>query len=95
MNADFYRPKIIKLLKDESYYQSIPDSCAQKTFIKIHNLIDQHKDLTNQEMDFLTNFEWETSTFYGLPKIHKSKLIQNVCKEFNTSYNVCRNSRPW
>ena len=30
---------------------------------------------------YLLNFDCKTSTFYGLPKIHKSKTIENACRE--------------
>ena len=56
MNADFYKSKIIKVLKDERYYQSILDSCAKTAFIKIYNLIDQIKNFTKQQIIFLNEF---------------------------------------
>lgn len=30
------------------------------------------KELTTKETDYLTNFKYEPSLFYSLPKIHKS-----------------------
>ena len=36
------------------------------------------------EKDCLTNFSTKTSNFYGLPKIHKSKLISEAMEEQNS-----------
>ena len=81
MNTEFYKRKILEMLVDESYYSQIQDNCRKETFNKIKNLIGTNGNLTNKEKDFLLNFECKTSTFYGLPKIHKSKTIENACKE--------------
>ena len=35
---------------------------------------------------FLVKFDWQTSTFYGLPKIRKSKIIQDICNERKSEY---------
>ena len=42
-----------------------------------------------QEIDYLTNFQHESSNFYGLPKIHKSKIIFKVIKEQGSEYISC------
>ncbi|MCG8076000.1 MAG: GIY-YIG nuclease family protein, partial [Candidatus Thiodiazotropha taylori] len=86
MNAQFYKSKILEMLMDESYYTSIPNSNEKEVFTKLKQLIDQNKNITIQEIDFLLNFDYKTSTFYGLPKIHKSKLIQNACNIKNSEY---------
>ena len=49
------------------------------------------------------SFSYNTSTFYGFPKIHKSKLIQNPIKEqqeyihiFEPSYlKLSNSSQPY
>ena len=81
MNTDFYKRKILEMLVDESYYSHILDNCRKETFHKIRNLIGANGNLTNKEIDFLLNFDCKTSTFYGLPKIHKSETIEKACKE--------------
>ena len=42
--------------------------------------------LTEKEFDYLLNFEIKTSNFYGLPKVHKSKQINEKCKSTNSGY---------
>ena len=34
-----------------------------------------------QEVDYLTNFQHESSNFYGFPKILKSKIISKAIEE--------------
>ena len=49
-------------------------------------MIKSHKKLTKKEIEFLIKFDCKTSTFYGLPKIHKSKIIQDICNELESEY---------
>ena len=81
MNIDFYKRKVLEMLTDESYYQLAPDNNRKEIFDKINNLIKNNKNLTKKEIECLTKFDCKTSTFYGLPKIHKSKIIQDICNE--------------
>lgn len=85
MNADFYKYKMLEMLTDESYYSTIPENFRKEIFGKIERLINKNKHLTNKEKDFLFNFDCKTSTFYGLPKIHKSQIIENACRENKNS----------
>ena len=49
--------------------------------------IEKYKDnLRKKEKEYLTSFSYSTNNFYGFPKIHKSKLIQNVIKEQQKEY---------
>ena len=53
----------------------------------IAKIIEKYKDkLTKKEKEHFTSFSYNTSKFYGLPKIHKSKLIQNLIKEQQKEY---------
>ena len=48
--------------------------------------------LTEKEADFVTNFDYKESCFYGLPKIHKSKqLIKDDVVKQNSEYVTCEN----
>ena len=46
--------------------------------------------LTDQEIDYLTKFEFSQSNFYGLPKIHKSKTIQDEVRKQKSDYILTR-----
>ena len=85
MNVDFYKSKVLEMLTDVSYYKSIPNSNTKTIFSEIKDLI-KGSNMTKQEIDYLLNFDCKTSTFYGLPKIHKSKIIQNICNKENADY---------
>ena len=52
-----------------------------RTFLKDHQT-----ELTKKEYDYLTNFEHKTSNFYGLPKIHKNKEINETCAKSTSNY---------
>ena len=49
-------------------------------------MIKSNKKLTKKEIEFLIKFDCKTSTFYGLPKIHKSKTIEDICNELKSEY---------
>ena len=56
-------------------------------WIGIAKIIETYKDnLTKKEKEYLTSFSYNASNFYGLPKIHKSKLIQNAIKKQQKEY---------
>ena len=86
MNTDYYKQKIIDMLEDDTFYKAANDNCSKATFKKIRELIKLSKDITRHEIDYLLYFEFKSSLFYGLPKIHKSKLIKTKCKETVSSY---------
>jgi len=86
MNVDFYKKKILEMLDDNEYYQEIPTSNKNEVFSKIKSLINKNGKLTKHEIDYLLKFESKTSTFYGLPKIHKCQSIQKKCKDFKSRY---------
>ena len=59
--------------------ESNSDSKVMKGIAKI---IEKYKDnITKRGKEYLLSFSYNTSNFYGLPKIHRSKLIQNAIKE--------------
>ena len=38
----------------------------------------------------MIKFDCKTSTFYGLPKIHKSKIIHDICNELKSIiHDIC------
>ena len=77
MNKAFYRDKLVihDHLNSDTYERSHIDSDSN-TMAELRGLIEKHKHcLTSKERDFICNFEWKTSEFYVLPKIHKSKSI--------------------
>ena len=69
-------------LNDETTYRLIELICDAKVIKAIAKIIEKYKaNLTTKEKEYLINFCCNTSNFYGLPKIHKSRLIQNAIKK--------------
>ena len=54
---------------------------------EINKLLQKHKkcfDENNKEIKYIGDFEFKTANFYGLPKIHKSKiLIEKIAQSQN------------
>lgn len=87
MNTDFYKSKCYEILNDPNTYQKITDNRDKNTITKIKTMLKKYEHyLTKDEMKYLTNFEYKTSLFYGLPKIHKSKIIIAAIEEQNSEY---------
>ena len=86
MNTSFYRDKMLEMLGNDTFYKRTNDACSKTTFKKIRNLISLAKDMTRHEIAYLLDFDFKSSNFYGLPKIHKSDLIRNKCSEIQSDY---------
>ena len=81
MNKDFYCKNILVMLEDASTYKETSVNPDMKIMKELKKLVDREDTgLPKAELDFILNFETSTSNLYGLPKIHKSKLIQNTIK---------------
>ena len=87
MDREHYKEKVENMLSDKKYYEKL-DTDPQKTDrIKYNKFIKNYKDnLTQKEIDYLSNFDRKPSNFYGLPKVHKSDEIRNACDQFDTHY---------
>jgi hypothetical protein len=51
----------------------------------ITKLLHEHEgELHKEKIDYITNFTFTESYFYGLPKVHKSEVISNAILEQHT-----------
>ena len=92
MNKEFYNKKITEMLENDEYYITIENNEDKKTMTKIKRIINKHNkttQLTTKEIDYLTNFEYKQSNFYGLPKIHKCNQIKDAIAQQNKEYIIC------
>lgn len=81
MDTDYYAKRIREMLSNEEFYNECNSEQDEMTFKEIVNLVNREGgELLNEEIDYLTNFSFKTSYFYGLPKIHKSSQIANAIK---------------
>ena len=89
MNTLYYLNKVNECLNNKEIYEkcklkSIKTSMNKvKKFIKNNN---DYLDNNNYESNYITNFDYNPASFYGLPKIHKSEKIQNIMKKTNNVY---------
>ena len=87
MNTKHYLKMISDHLNDETTYKMVEANCDAKVMKGIAKIIEKYKyNLTKKKKVYLTRFSYNRSNFYGLPKIHKSKLIQNAIKEQQKEY---------
>lgn len=92
MDANYYDNKITQMLSNGEFYKKIPENHNRRTMQKVKNLLLLHKDtssVTNKETLFLTDFEYRDSVFYGILKIHNSKIIGEAIKIQNSDYITC------
>jgi hypothetical protein len=85
LDRDYYRDKILDILKDGKYYEETDKKADQKTYKMITKLLHEHEgELQKEEIYYITNFTFKESYFYGLPKVHKSEIISNAILEQHT-----------
>lgn len=86
MNSSHYQAMAEHILNDESYYKKL-DIDPQKTDrITYNKVLMKHKScFTEKELKYLKDHESKPSQFYGLPKVHKSKIIKRACETTNNS----------
>ena len=89
LNKDFYRNQIKLILNDNNFYKRQDDNIDSKIFMKVKKFASNFESLgilTSKEKKFLTNFNFTTANFYGVPKLHKSKAIKEAFLTNNDSY---------
>ena len=76
MDRTYYADKILEMLNDSQTYEEITANKDKVVVKLIKELARNHgHSLTEKEVNYLCHFDFKTSGFYGLPKIHKSKII--------------------
>ena len=87
MNKIHYYNIVAKIFQDEETYKKTNENCDKKVFKDLEKLVAKFSNcLLKEEQDFLTKFSFSTSNFYGLPKIHKSKIIQGATQVQSSEY---------
>ena len=75
----FTNANFLKCLKTKTFTALQKKNCSKQTFKKLYKILELAPNMTKHEVDYWTNFECKSSSFYGLPKIHKSTLIKEKC----------------
>lgn len=88
MDTDYYRDHlVIKGHLSNDTYQKVDKNADKKVVKELNVHVEKFKDnLTNNEMKYLTKYDWKTSNFYVLPKVHKCKSLQEKIKNTNSDY---------
>ena len=89
MNKTHCYIMVVKVLQDEVTYKKTNEYCHKKVFKDLEKLVAKLCNcLLKEEQDFLTKFSFSTSILYGLPKSHKSKIIQEAIQAQNSEYII-------
>ncbi|XP_062588448.1 uncharacterized protein LOC134250115 [Saccostrea cucullata] len=87
MDREHYKEMSLSQLQDNQFYKKLEQNTDRQTMLKIQKLTKKYQgNLTKNELEYLTDFEVKTSHFYGLPKIHKCKEIQENVNKCNSTY---------
>lgn len=79
LSTGHYQDMIMTHLNDDQTYKQLDFCIDKKIQSNLQKLLGQYKMcFTEPEWKFLNNKYHEVSNFYGLPKIHKSKLIESA-----------------
>ena len=85
INKTHYYSMVVKIFQDEETHKKTNANCDKKVFKDLEKLVAKFSNcLYKEEQDFLTKFSFSTSNFYGLPKVHKSKIIQEAMQVQNS-----------
>jgi hypothetical protein len=86
LNEMFYKYKVLAILNTDKY-EKLPRNVDYFVNLKLKSLIKKFKNLlTSQERRAIVNFDYRTTNIYGLPKIHKSKIINDAIKDVKSTY---------
>ena len=94
MDTSYYVDKVTETLNDTNIYKKCKMKDIKSSMNKVKSFLKTNKkylDINNYESQYIGNFDFVASSFYGLPKIHKSDSIQRIMK---TANNICLEMEP-
>ena len=82
-------------MNTKHYRKIVESNCDAKVMKRTAKVLEKIKYnfKKKKEKEYLISISYNTSKFYGLPKIHKSRLIQNAIKEQQKEYVYI--TEPW
>ena len=82
LEADHYKRMVESVFYDPQYFEGSDGNQMKSTINKINALCRKYSsELTKDEINYISRFDYKEANFYGLPKIHKSALIKQATKE--------------
>ncbi|XP_065679096.1 uncharacterized protein LOC136093777 [Hydra vulgaris] len=88
INSTYYNEKLVHqdhLLSANTYKRTKSES-NKIVFRDLIKMIEKYNFLTKNEINYITNFKWKSSSFYITPKIHKCQEIIDKVNASNSLY---------
>ena len=87
MDTDYYVNHMQTELNNKTVYKKHNKNIDNNLFSEIKKFVQDNKNiLTTKERDYIIDFEPTTANIYGLPKIHKSKLIKAAIEKTSETF---------
>lgn len=87
MNAKHYKEMCENTINDPDSFRQFENYSGVTHFNKYKKFISKYACIFNKhEMDYLSKFDYSSSNLYGLPKLHKSNKIKEICEKTNSDY---------
>ena len=81
LNPSFYKEKVLSILNNGKYTPLV-GNVDHVTKRALNKLIKKYSTcLTDKERSAISTFDYKTTNLYGLPKIHKSKVIASATQK--------------
>ena len=88
MDYDFYVQAMEKHLSS-GVYKKLPNNCDSTVLNSIKKLAKFYEkcfDPEGKEINYISNFDFQSANFYGNPKIHKNQKIKDAINNCSGSY---------
>ena len=90
LNPIFYKLKVLGILETDKY-ELLPRNIDYFVHLKLTRLVKKFPCLTKTEKRAIINFDYRSTNIYALPKIHKSKLINEAIQTVENNYLFLEN----
>ena len=92
MNPDFYLEMCLRHLDDVNYYTKITEDPSNLVLTRVTEFANKYKSmLTVNEYNHLIHSSYKMSNIYMLPKLHKSRRVDEIIQEKQTEYIHIKN----
>ena len=94
MDHEFYNKGILDMISDSATYETKDMDCGTLTGM-VESFVNRWNDtFIKAEKDAILKEDSDMANFYGLPKIHKSKLIQEATLNSNNTSSIIITPSP-
>ena len=92
MDTKYYQEQMDKMLGNTDTYKQLSHYKENDVKKKLEKFVKKYsKCLTSSEQKYISSFDMKTSNIYGLPKIHKSKMINDAITAQKSEYIHVKN----